>query len=73
MGQVGDMLAIPKQSGGTIGKLVATLGDLVATLGDLCASNGPTILGSAAVIVVIPGFKATTGGGRALGPRVGNT
>jgi high affinity sulfate transporter 1 len=51
MGQVGDMFGIPKQSGGTIEKFVATLGDL-------SASNGPTILVSAAVIVVILGSKA---------------
>ena len=51
MGQVGDMFGIPKQSGGTIQKFVATLGDL-------SASNGPTILVSAAVIVVILGSKA---------------
>lgn len=51
MGQVGDMFGIPKQSGGTIEKFVATLGDL-------SASNGPTILVSVAVIVVILGSKA---------------
>ncbi|HYN66488.1 MAG TPA: SulP family inorganic anion transporter [Ornithinibacter sp.] len=51
MGQVGDMFGIPKQSGGTIEKFVATLGDL-------SASNGPTVLVSAAVIVVILGSKA---------------
>ncbi len=51
MGQVGDMFGVPKQSGGTIEKFVATLGDL-------SASNGPTILVSAAVIVVILGSKA---------------
>lgn len=51
MGQVGDMFGIPKQTGGTIEKFVATLGDL-------SASNGPTVLVSAAVIVVILGSKA---------------
>ena len=51
MGQVGDMFGIPKQSGGTIEKFVATLGDLGAT-------NGPTLLVSAAVLVVILGSKA---------------
>jgi len=51
MGQVGDMFGIPKQSGGTIEKFVATLGHLGA-------ANGPTVLVSAAVIVVILGSKA---------------
>jgi MFS superfamily sulfate permease-like transporter len=51
MGQVGDMFGIPKQSGGTIEKFVATLGDLGA-------ANGPTVLVSAAVLVVILGSRA---------------
>ncbi|HQR26909.1 MAG TPA: SulP family inorganic anion transporter [Nocardioides sp.] len=51
MGQVGDMLGVPAQSGGTIEKLVATLGDLGQ-------GNGPTVLVSAAVIAVILGSKA---------------
>jgi MFS superfamily sulfate permease-like transporter len=51
MGQVGDMFGVPKQSGGTIEKFVATL----ANLGE---SNTATVLVSAAVIVVILGSKA---------------
>ncbi len=51
MGQVGEMFGIPKQSGGTIEKFVATL----AHLGE---SNAPTIYVSAAVIIVILGSKA---------------
>ena len=51
MGQVGDMFGIPKQSGGTIEKFVATLGDL-------SASNGPRSWCPSAVIVVILGSKA---------------
>ena len=51
MGQVGDMFGIPKQSGGTIEKFVATLGDLGA-------ANGPTVLVSVAVLVVILGSRA---------------
>jgi sulfate permease, SulP family len=56
MGQVGDMLGIPKQAGGSIEKLVATLGAF-------SQRNGPTALVSAAVIAVILGAKA-------LSPRV---
>ena len=37
MGQVGDMLGIPKQSGGTIEKFVATVADVGA-------SNGATVV-----------------------------
>ena len=51
MGQVGDMFGIPKQSGGTIEKFVATLGDI-------SASSAPTVAVSAAVIAVILGSKA---------------
>jgi MFS superfamily sulfate permease-like transporter len=51
MGQVGDMLGIPKQSGGTVEKFVATLGHI----GE---SNTATVLVSVAVIVVILGSKA---------------
>jgi high affinity sulfate transporter 1 len=51
MGQVGDMFGIPKQSGGTVQKFVATLGHL----GE---SNAATVWVSAAVIAVILGSKA---------------
>ena len=51
MGQVGDMFGIPKQSGGTVEKFVATLGHL----GE---SNAATVWVSVAVIVVILGSKA---------------
>jgi sulfate permease, SulP family len=51
MGQVGEMFGIPKQSGGTVQKFVATL----AHLGE---SNAATVWVSAAVIVVILGSKA---------------
>ena len=51
MGQVGDMLGIPRKSGGTVEKFIATLGDLGQ-------SNGTTILVSLGVIVVILGSKA---------------
>ena len=51
MGQVGGMFGIPKQSGGTIEKFVATL----AHLGE---SNAATVWVSVGVIVVILGSKA---------------
>jgi sulfate permease, SulP family len=51
MGQVGGMFGIPKQSGGTVEKFVATLGHL----GE---SNAATVWVSVAVIVVILGSKA---------------
>jgi SulP family sulfate permease len=51
MGQVGGMLGIPSQSGGTIHKFFATLGDF-------SQRNGTTILVSAGVIAVILGAKA---------------
>jgi SulP family sulfate permease len=51
MGQVGDMLGIPAQTGGTVEKLLATLGDFAAR-------NGTTILVSAGVAIVIFGAKA---------------
>ncbi len=53
MGQVGDMLGIPKQSGGTVEKFLATLGNL-------SDSNGATVWVSAAVIAVILGSKAVS-------------
>ena len=51
MGQVGGMFGIPKQSGGTVEKFVATL----AHLGE---SNAATVWVSVGVIVVILGSKA---------------
>ena len=51
MGQVGDMLGIPAQSGRTIEKFFATLGDF-------SARNSATILVSVGVLVVILGAKA---------------
>jgi sulfate permease, SulP family len=50
MGQIGDMLGIPAQSGGTIQKFFATLGDF-------SQRNGATILVSAGVLAVILGAK----------------
>lgn len=51
MGQVGDMLGIPSQSGGTIEKFFATLGDF-------SARNSATIFVTVGVLVVILGAKA---------------
>jgi len=51
MGQVGGMLGVPSQSGGTIQKFVKTLGDIGS-------ANAATVGVSAAVIVVILGSKA---------------
>lgn len=51
MGQVGDMFGVPKQSGGTVQKFVATLAHLDE-------SNAATVWVSVAVIVVILGSKA---------------
>ena len=51
MGQVGDMLGIPAQTGGTIEKLLATLGDFGAR-------NTATIVVSVLVLAVIFGSKA---------------
>jgi sulfate permease, SulP family len=50
MGQIGDMLGIPAQSGGTIQKFFATLGDF-------SQRNATTILVSAGVLAVILGAK----------------
>ena len=51
MGQVGDMFGVPKQSGGTVQKFVATLAHLDE-------SNAATVWVSVAVIAVILGSKA---------------
>ena len=51
MGQVGDMLGIPAQSGGTVRKFIETLGHLDET-------NTATMWVSIGVIVVILGSKA---------------
>ncbi len=51
MGQVGSMLGIPSQTGGTIQKFIETLGDFASR-------NQTTILVSAGVAVVIFGAKA---------------
>ena len=51
LGQVGDMLGIPAQDGGTIEKLILTLGDF-------SQRNTATIVVSAAVLVIIVGGKA---------------
>ncbi len=50
MGQIGDMLGVPAQSGGTIQKFFATLGDF-------SQRNAATILVSAGVLAVILGAK----------------
>jgi sulfate permease, SulP family len=51
LGQVGDMLGVPAQSGRTLEKFFATLGDI-------SEANWQTILVSASVIAVILGCKA---------------